>query len=98
HLPVENLLTPDYVRRLLWEPPDPEADDLVELVAARLTGLGARDWQVGLAAELLTEAIRSPDPLPGQGDGDADGEGSTSSAADSSSMRGNNVSRSTTGA
>jgi ribonuclease D len=57
NLPVENLLTPDFVRRLLWEPPDVEEHELDEAVADRLRGLGAREWQVGLTVEVLTEAI-----------------------------------------
>ena len=42
-LPVENLLTPDYLRRVLWTPPatrDP--DSLAAAVADGLDGLGAR--------------------------------------------------------
>jgi ribonuclease D len=62
NLPVENLLTPDYVRRLLWEPPEPTAADLVEQVAGRLTDLGARAWQVELTRELLAESIREAKP------------------------------------
>jgi len=57
-LPVENLLTPDYVRRVLWEPPQPgDGEDVADLVAARLAALGARAWQVELARGPLTEAI-----------------------------------------
>jgi ribonuclease D len=57
-MPVENLLTPDYVRRVMWEPPQPdEGEDLSELVAQRLTALGARTWQVELARGPLTDAI-----------------------------------------
>ena len=57
-MPVENLLTPDYVRRIMWEPPQPdEGDDLSDLVAQRLTTLGARPWQVELARGPLTDAI-----------------------------------------
>jgi ribonuclease D len=57
-LPVENLLTPDYVRRVMWEPPQSvDGDDLSDLVAARLAALGARPWQVELARGPLTEAI-----------------------------------------
>lgn len=65
NLPVENLLTPDYVRRLMWEPPFPEEADgsLEELVAARLGELGARPWQVELTCEVLAQAIRSPGPV-----------------------------------
>ncbi len=53
-LPVENLLSPDYVRRLTWEPPD---DLSAESVAATLGGLGARAWQVGLSASALSGAL-----------------------------------------
>ena len=57
-MPVENLLTPDYVRRVMWEPPQPdEGEDLSDLVAQRLTALGARPWQVELARGPLTVAI-----------------------------------------
>src|SRR3954451_5732518 len=56
-LPVENLLTPDFVRRLMWEPPDADAAELPEAVAGRLRGYGARPWQVELTAQRLTEAI-----------------------------------------
>ena len=55
-LPVENLVSPDAVRRVLWEPPDP-AD--LEAVGAALRALGARPWQVGIVAPLLVEACRA---------------------------------------
>ncbi|MGZ4477630.1 MAG: HRDC domain-containing protein [Nocardioidaceae bacterium] len=57
NLPVENLLTPDYVRRVLWEPPQVDAAEMTDAVAARLAELGARPWQVELAAGLMAEAI-----------------------------------------
>ncbi len=52
-VPVENLLAPDLVRRLMWEPPT-DRD-----VAAFLTAAGARPWQVELTAPLLTATLRS---------------------------------------
>ena len=60
NLPVENLLTPDYVRRLMWEAPespDGDEDALVERVADRLRQLGAREWQIELTCRILAEAI-----------------------------------------
>jgi ribonuclease D len=63
HLPVENVLTPDYVRRLMWEPP-PDDDALAERVATRLAELGARRWQVELSTDVLVDAIRNPQPAP----------------------------------
>ncbi len=65
-LPVENLLSPDTVRRVLWEPPEP-AD--VVAVGAALRALGARPWQVEIAAPLLVEACRTaPDGPDGADD------------------------------
>lgn len=57
-VPAENLLTPDYLRRVLWSPP--AGADLEEAVAAELRRLGARDWQVRLTAPVITDAIRDP--------------------------------------
>jgi ribonuclease D len=57
NLPVENLITPDFVRRLMWEPPDADEHELPEALAGRLRELGAREWQVGLAVDLLTHAV-----------------------------------------
>src|SRR4051794_11402688 len=70
HLPVENLLTPDYVRRLMWEPP-PVDDDLEERVSARLAELGARQWQIDLTRGILVDAIREPDTTAGEPDATA---------------------------
>jgi ribonuclease D len=53
-VPVENILTPDLVRRLMWTPPRP-AD--AGAVAAALRAGGAREWQIELTRDLLTEAI-----------------------------------------
>jgi ribonuclease D len=53
-VPVENLVAPDAVRRLAWEPPSPATP---ETIAAALTGYGARPWQAELTAAPLAEAI-----------------------------------------
>jgi ribonuclease D len=59
HLPVENLLTPDYVRRITWDPPAGDTEsELADLIAERLRGLGAREWQIELAAAPLAGAIK----------------------------------------
>ncbi|SDR30100.1 HRDC domain-containing protein [Thermostaphylospora chromogena] len=54
HMPTENLLQPDAVRRLSWEPPE-VLDD--EHVTARLRELGARSWQIALTARPLAKAL-----------------------------------------
>jgi ribonuclease D len=53
-LPAENLLTPDLLRRLAWQPPQPLDE---QQVSATLTAGGARSWQVGLTASRLAEAL-----------------------------------------
>lgn len=54
NLPTENLVSPGIVRALAWEPP---ASISVEAVAGALRTMGARNWQVNLTAESLTEAL-----------------------------------------
>ncbi|MEU8357652.1 ribonuclease D [Nonomuraea sp. NPDC048882] len=54
HMPTENLLQPDAVRRLTWEPPAEITD---ESVTARLRELGAREWQLSLAAHPIAKAL-----------------------------------------
>ncbi|MFP3987309.1 ribonuclease D [Streptomyces sp. E11-3] len=53
-MPQENLITPDTVRRLCWEPP---AEATVESVAATLAGYGARRWQIEQVALALVGAL-----------------------------------------
>ena len=55
-LPVENLLTPDTVRRLAWEPPG-STTPTAELVADFLAAHGARPWQVTLTKSALAGAL-----------------------------------------
>ncbi|HVK29880.1 MAG TPA: HRDC domain-containing protein [Nocardioides sp.] len=57
-VPLENLLTPDTLRRTMWTPPKTrEPVELLEAVIDQLRGLGARSWQVGLTAPALSRAI-----------------------------------------
>jgi ribonuclease D len=52
-VPVENLLTPDVLRRLLWTPPR----DLSEAgIGGALLALGARPWQVAITAPIIAKA------------------------------------------
>ncbi len=53
-LPTENLLQPDLVRRLAWDPPEHTTPETVGVV---LTALGARRWQVELTAGPLAKAL-----------------------------------------
>jgi len=55
-LPVENLLSPDLLRRVTWAPPEPTTD----AVSAALAAGGARSWQVGLTASGIADALAEP--------------------------------------
>ena len=60
-LPVENLITPDHLRLLAWEPPSQLSSDAVD---AALAGFGARPWQRELVVPLITPLRAStPDPV-----------------------------------
>ena len=53
-IPVENLLSPDAVRRVLWSPPpEPTRGAL----AMALADLGVRPWQIEIAVPILAAAI-----------------------------------------
>ncbi|MFC1414893.1 HRDC domain-containing protein [Streptacidiphilus sp. N1-12] len=54
NLPQENLLSPELVRRVSWTTP---GDGGPEAVGTALRGLGARAWQVELAAPVLSHAF-----------------------------------------
>lgn len=53
-MPQENLITPDTVRRVCWEPPESVSADSV---ARALSGHGARPWQVELVTPVLVAAL-----------------------------------------
>jgi ribonuclease D len=54
NLPAENLLQPDAVRRLSWQPP---AEITPSTIGAVLSGYGARHWQVELTAVPIARAL-----------------------------------------
>jgi ribonuclease D len=61
-MPTENLLTPDTLRRVAWNPP---AEITPETVGAALAEWGARDWQIGQTAQVIAtafvESVNAPD-------------------------------------
>ncbi len=55
-IPFENLITPEYVRRICWNAPKSG-------VAAALATLGARPWQIEIVAPILEAALLETEPL-----------------------------------
>jgi ribonuclease D len=63
-MPTENLLTPEYLRRVAWDLPGETPED----IAAALAALGARPWQIAQTAQKIAaafvEAAQSSDTTP----------------------------------
>ncbi len=62
-IPVENILTPDFLRQICFEPPLATAED----ISQALIELGARPWQVELVTPLILQglAVASKDASAG---------------------------------
>ena len=56
-IPVENLLTPEFLRRVSWAPPVPAT---AETIADALSALGARRWQLDATAQVIADAFVEP--------------------------------------
>ncbi|MFC8683223.1 ribonuclease D [Microbacterium ureisolvens] len=54
HMPTENLLTPELLRRVAWAPPEPVT---AASVGEALLALGARSWQVAQTAQVIADAF-----------------------------------------
>jgi ribonuclease D len=64
-IPVENLVTPEHIRRVCWKPPIGATATLsVSEVEKALTELGARQWQIDLVAPALAAALLEREPIP----------------------------------
>jgi ribonuclease D len=64
-IPVENLITPELVRRICWNPPSGSTEQLqVEAVEKALSNLGARSWQVNLVGQAISEALLEKEAVP----------------------------------
>ena len=55
-IPLENMITPEYVRRVCWMSPK-------GAVAQALATLGARTWQIEITAPILEAALLETEPL-----------------------------------
>jgi ribonuclease D len=86
-LPIENLISPDTVRRLSWDPPQPYDE---QAVAQALAGYGARPWQIELTAGPIARALAAGDSNAKAGragdsstEGEKAGDGDAPDAGDS---------------
>jgi ribonuclease D len=67
-VPAENLLTPDFLRRVEWSPPEVrETEPLERAISVTLRDLGARAWQVRITAPILADAVLAADREAAEG-------------------------------
>ena len=62
-LPVENLVTPELVRKLCWELPKNDQSNYEKYVAEQLKQMGARDWQISQVTPLIAQALPQTEPV-----------------------------------
>ena len=55
-IPLENMISPELVRRICWDAPQPS-------VYESLTAMGARRWQADIATPILEQALTEREPL-----------------------------------
>jgi len=55
-IPLENMISPELVRRICWQPPHDSVHDA-------LLAMGARRWQAEIAAPILELALTEREPL-----------------------------------
>ncbi len=63
-IPIENLISPESIRRICWSPPAQSTQTRDEsAVRSALVALGARPWQIDLVAGALADALLEREPL-----------------------------------
>jgi len=62
-IPVENLITPEFVRRVCWQEPPISESGYQEFIISELNKYGARDWQIGQVLAPLKNAIGQTEPI-----------------------------------
>jgi len=55
-IPLENMISPELVRRICWQPPESSVNEA-------LLALGARRWQAEIASAILEQALPEREPL-----------------------------------
>jgi len=68
NVPLENLLTPESLRRVAWTPPEPLS---VESVGLALEALAARPWQIDATAQIILDAFVEAHQKPSEPEEDA---------------------------
>lgn len=71
-IPVENLITPEFIRKVCWQEPPKNISDYQEFIKSELVKSGARSWQIEQVLSPMEIAIAQMEPLviaePDEGD------------------------------
>ncbi len=62
-IPTENLITPDYVKRICWQEPPTNVSEYESFVEGELTRLGARSWQVEQVVSVIAPHLSATEAL-----------------------------------
>jgi len=63
-IPIENLVTPEIVRRICWSQPPINTVEHLQFANDQLIRLGAREWQIRQVIEPICLALGQTQPLP----------------------------------
>jgi ribonuclease D len=62
-MPTENLITPEFIKRICWQQPPSSDSEYESFVVAELQRLGARSWQVEQVSKLVASKLGESEPL-----------------------------------
>lgn len=62
-IPVENLITPDLVKRICWQNPPAVSSEYEDFVKGELEKMGARPWQIEQVASVIAPCLSQIEPV-----------------------------------
>ena len=62
-IPVENLITPELVKRICWQNPPTEISKYEGFVKGELEKMGARPWQIELVTSIIAPCLSEIEPV-----------------------------------
>ena len=62
-IPTENLVTPEFVRKICWQDPPSSNSDYENFVTEQLNKMGARPWQIELVTPSISSCLSQTQPL-----------------------------------
>jgi ribonuclease D len=62
-IPTENLVTPEFVRKICWQEPPATNSEYENFVNEQLNKMGARPWQIELVTPAISASLSQIEPL-----------------------------------